>query len=326
MYDPNSTTGSNSIFNVSNALDEPPRLSAPEQMCLIINIILNIITCPFTVLLNALVIIAVKTRPTLQSYANILLACLAATDAVSGVLAQPSFILYMMLLLLGTGADQSTKLEVHLSHNSALRVVLVCSSLHLILVTYERVIAIKFTMYYPIFVTRQKLKIAVGTFWFLSISSEVLKHAMDNPLYSNVIAVVALISCVVFVSISYVLLYQETRRHQRRMKTEQVPQGEVKRFAKESKALQTTVFVVGAVLMCFFPIFILILLVILWSGPAVIAASWFFVLTPFVRTFSMFNSFLNPLIYCLRQREMRKFVLRFPKSIQVVQPADIGEI
>ena len=98
MYDPNSTTASNSIFNVSNALDVPPRLSAQEQMCLIINIILNIITYPFTVLLNALVIIAVKTRPTLQSNANILLACLAAIDAVSGVLAQPSFILYMMLL------------------------------------------------------------------------------------------------------------------------------------------------------------------------------------------------------------------------------------
>ena len=98
MYDPNSTTTSNLTFNVLNALDEPPRLSAQEQMCLIINIILNIITYPFTVLLNALVIIAVKTRPTLQSNANILLACLAAIDAVSGVLAQPSFILYMMLL------------------------------------------------------------------------------------------------------------------------------------------------------------------------------------------------------------------------------------
>ena len=88
MYDPNSTTGSNLTFNVLNALDEPPRLSAQEQMCLIINIILNIITYPFTVLLNALVIIAVKTRPTLQSNAN-------ATDAVSGVLAQPSFILFI---------------------------------------------------------------------------------------------------------------------------------------------------------------------------------------------------------------------------------------
>ena len=250
MYDPNSTTGSNSIFNVSNALDVSPRLSAQEQMCLIINIIINIITCPFTVLLNALVIIAVKTRPTLQSYANILLACLAATDAVSGVLAQPSFILYMMLLLLGVGG-KSAEDAAQSFHYSSIRAVLVCSSLHLILVTYERVIAIKFTMYYPVFVTRQTLKIAVCSFWFLSVISEVIRHATVVPLLTNVIAAVALISCVVFVSISYVLLYQETRRHQRKMKTEQIPQEDVERFARENKALKTTVFVVGSVLICF---------------------------------------------------------------------------
>ena len=36
-----------------------------------INIIINIITCPFTVGLNALVIIAIKRRPRLQSNANV---------------------------------------------------------------------------------------------------------------------------------------------------------------------------------------------------------------------------------------------------------------
>ena len=266
-------------------------------------------------------IIAVKTRPTLQSYANILLACLAATDAVSGVLAQPSFILYMMLLLLGVGGKSAVD-EVHLSHNSALRAVLVCSSLHLILVTYERVIAIKFTMYYPIFVTTQKLKVAVIAFWLVSISSELVKHATEDPLFSNVITALALIFCVVFVSISYLLLYKETLRLRRKMKTEQIPQEEVERIAKENKALKTTVLVVGAVLLCFIPLLMHILLVLLWSGNVVYQASLYNVLTPFSRTFSMFNSFLNPLIYCLRQREIRKFVLRFPKVIQVVQPVE----
>ena len=163
MYDPDSTTCSNLTFNVSNTLDEPPRLSAPEQMSLIVNVIVNIVICPFTVLLNALVIIAVKTRPTLQSYANILLACLAATDAVSVVLAQPSYILYMILLLLGEGG-KSAEDAAQSFHHSSIRAVLLCSSLLLILVTYERVIAIKFTMYYPILVTTQKRKIAVGAF------------------------------------------------------------------------------------------------------------------------------------------------------------------
>ena len=323
MYVENSTSGSNSTFMFSNnTLDEPAsRLSTQAQISLIINIIINIITCPFTVLLNALVIIAVKTRPTLQSYANILLACLAATDAVSGVLAQPSFILYMMLLLLGVGGKSAVD-EVHLSHNSALRAVLVCSSLHLILVTYERVIAIKFTMYYPIFVTTQKLKVAVIGFWLVSISSELVNHATEDSLFANVITALALIFCVVFVSISYLLLYKETLRLRRKMKTEHIPQEEMERIAKENKALKTTVLVVGAVLLCFMPLLMHILLVLLWSGNVVYQASLYNVLTPFSRTFSMFNSFLNPLIYCLRQREIRKFVLRFPKGIQMVQPVE----
>ena len=323
MYVANSTSGFNLTFMFSNnTLDEPAsRLSTQAQISLIINIIINIVTCPFTVLLNALVIIAVKTRPTLQSYANILLACLAATDAVSGVLAQPSFILYMMLLLLGVGGKSAVD-EVHLSHNSALRAVLVCSSLHLILVTYERVIAIKFTMYYPIFVTTQKLKVAVIAFWLVSISSELVNHATEDSLFANVITALALIFCVVFVSISYLLLYKETLRLRRKMKTEQIPQEEVERFAKENKALKTTVLVVGTVLLCFIPVFMHLLLVLLWSGDVVYQASLYNVLTPFSRTFSMFNSFLNPLIYCLRQREIRKFVLRFPKAIQMVQPVE----
>ncbi|XP_073231515.1 uncharacterized protein [Porites lutea] len=323
MYVENSTSGSNSTFMFSNnTLDEPAsRLSTQAQISLIINIIINIITCPFTVLLNALVITAVKTRPTLQSYANIVLACLAATDAVSGVLAQPSFILYMMLLLLGVGGKSAVD-EVHLSHNSALRAVLVCSSLHLILVTYERVIAIKFTMCYPIFVTEQKLKAAVIAFWLVSISSELVNHATEDSLFSNVITALALIFCVVFVSIFYLLLYKETLRLRRKMKTEQIPQEEVERIAKENKALKTTVLVIGAVLLCFIPLLMHILLVLVWSGNVVYQASLYNVLTPFSRTFSMFNSFLNPLIYCLRQREIRKFVLRFPKAIQVVQPVE----
>ena len=266
-------------------------------------------------------IIAVKTRPTLQSYANILLACLAATDAVSGVLAQPSFILYMMLLLLGVGG-KSAEDAAQSFHYSSIRAVLVCSSLHLILVTYERVIAIKFTMYYPIFVTTQKLKVAVIGFWLVSISSELVNHATEDSLFANVITTLALIFCVVFVSISYLLLYKETLRLRRKMKTEQIPQEEVERIAKENKALKTTVLVVGAVLLCFMPLLMHILLVLLWSGNVVYQASLYNVLTPFSRTFSMFNSFLNPLIYCLRQREMRKFVLRFPKAIQVVQPVE----
>ena len=67
-------------------------LSSLAKAIYIISIIFNSIACPFTVLLNMLVILAVKSRPRLQSKPNILLACLAVTDALNGLVAQPAFI------------------------------------------------------------------------------------------------------------------------------------------------------------------------------------------------------------------------------------------
>ncbi|CAH3168045.1 unnamed protein product, partial [Porites evermanni] len=109
------------------------------QISFLINIIINVVICPFTVLLNVLVIMAVKRRPRLQRNSNILLACLAATDTATGA--------------------GSRVLDFH---NSSLRALFVCSSLHLMLVTFERFTAIKFTMHYNAVVTKDKLKVVVA--------------------------------------------------------------------------------------------------------------------------------------------------------------------
>ena len=108
------------------------------------------------------------------------------------------------------------------------------------------------------------------------------------------------------------ILYLETYRHQKIIKTQQMPQEERERFAKDQKALKTTVYVVGALALCFSPMgFVFVIrLLKLQSFP---------VFPPWIRTFAMLNSLLNPLIYCWRQKEMRKFVFR--KQTQVVYPA-----
>ena len=54
-------------------------------------IALNMASCPFTILMNVLVIVLVKTRHQLQTKHNILLACLAGTDLLVGAIVQPSF-------------------------------------------------------------------------------------------------------------------------------------------------------------------------------------------------------------------------------------------
>ena len=84
-----------------NASDEALQLQLTERVVLIIQIIITTTTCPFTILLNILVILAVKKTPRLQSKPNIMLACLAATDAFTGVTAQPSYIFFATFEVLG---------------------------------------------------------------------------------------------------------------------------------------------------------------------------------------------------------------------------------
>ena len=247
----------------------------------IITVIINCIAGPLTFLLNVLVIMAVKRRPRLQSKANILLACLAVTDALTGLLVQPAFILYKISHFLG-----KPKNLVYFSF-----ILPLSSILHLILVTCERLIAIKFTMHYPYLVTTRNIKKAVIPCWVVPLICALLTRTRKT------IVGLVVISCLVFIAISYVILYFETLRHQKKIKTEQLPQEQVERFVKENKALKTTVYVLGAVVLCYVPVAILLLTNI----P---------VPTPWTRTCAMLNSLLNPLIYCWRQNEMRQFVFR----------------
>ena len=46
------------------------------------------------------------------------------------------------------------------------------------------------------------------------------------------------IPCIVLVGFAYVILYHETRRHRRKIKTQQLPQEEVERSTRENKALK----------------------------------------------------------------------------------------
>ena len=284
--------------------------NAPVDVSLIVNIILISITCPFTVLLNALVIMAVKRRPRLQSNANILLACLAATDALTGLIVQPSFLTELVLTLLGKVNLASTNRSYAVFF---LDIMSVCSCLQLMLVTCERLLAIKFTMHYLNVVKTQNIKVAIMLCWIFSFLPEVLNQMATKTIYFSFISLV-LILCVLFIATAYVVLYQETRRHQKMINSQQLPQEEVEQFLKESKALKTTVYVVGAVGLCLLPTAFLLLLIALdVHVPSISVQSW-------MKTCVMLNSLLNPLIYCWRQKEMRKFVFRF--VAQAVHPSN----
>ena len=220
----------------------------PPNVNYIISISINSIACPFTVLLNVLVIIVVKKRPRLRTNNNILLACLAVTDALTGLFGQPLYVLWRIFLLFG------------FSNSEILENVCVCvmttlssaSYLHLMLVTFERLVAIKFTMHYSNIMTHNTIKITVSVFWIISILGGVFSAL---KMYYVLLPMTGLAtnSCIVFVASAYVILYLETSRHQKKIKAEQLPRQEEERCYKESRVLMTTMFVIAAVVVCRLP-------------------------------------------------------------------------
>ena len=97
-------------------------------------------------------------------------------------------------------------------------------------------------------------------------------------------------------------MYRETARHKDKIKTQHLPQEDVERFLKENKALKTTLFVVGAVLVCLLPVGFFFIVVV--TGLHDI----FPINVQLMQTCAMLNSLVNPLIYCWRQKEMRNVI------------------
>ena len=236
-----------------------------------------------------------------------MLACLAVTDALTGLLVQPTFIIRRIFQLLG-GINTDI---VRSLNNFFFTVTTFSSALHLMLVTCERLIAIKYTMAYPHLVTAQNIKVAVTSSWVFALFLSFLRKPLSNLLFNESVAekirkmivFIVLTSCVVFITTSYAILYKEAAQQQNKIKAQQLPREDVERLLKERKALKTTVYVVGAVLLCLSPGAFSKFVYVITGQESALLALWFIMTV-------MWNSLLNPLIYCWRQKELRQFVFR----------------
>lgn len=174
-------------------------------------------------------------------------------------------------------------------------------------------------MHYPYVVKKRNIQVAVVSVWIFTISCDLGRRIRTEAVtFFNGLMAFIVFTCIIFIFCSYVILYRETLRHQKKIKMQQLPQEEVERFLKERKALKTTVLVVVAVTLCFLPVPLGVLASTTLNKYEIKKYTITFI-PPYVRTFVMLNSFLNPLIYCWRQRKMREFVFRI--SPQVAAPA-----
>ena len=274
--------------------------------------ILNVLSCPVIIVMNVLVIVVVKTRPRLQSTYNILLACLAGTDLLVGTVRQPTVIATEIFAIAGG----SVTTYCNITRNFIPRLVhfsLSMCHLHLAFISVERYMVIKYHLRYTEIVTKCRLTIAVTLSWFLvGLYTFLDVFRLFYPLYIYVLRFLLIFSLVIIVY-CHIAVYVVTRRHQKQIRTEQISGEAVAKFLKEKKAWKTTGILIGFVLLSFLPG----MLFHVWRGrmqsqnQSSVSILIVTILRPVTNLFLLLSSLCNPIIYCWRNKEIRKAIIAF---------------
>ena len=269
-----------------------------------------------TILLNALVIFVVATRRRLQSNSNILLACLAGTDLLAGLVAEP--------IAIAVEVKRAFGLEPFCTVETVCAILALCapcyaSFSHLVLISIDRYIATKDALRYREIVTKQRIKNGVLVAWAITVAltiQEIVLAVIDSDtetysLFWTLTAVITSIICLTYIAgicYCYVYIFSETRRQKKRLQTEQLSQEEAKRVKKDNKAAHTLALILGALIVTYLPTVILLLVAATFSNdtlnPSVTAifSSW-------ASTFILLGSLVNPIIYCWRNKKLRRAFL-----------------
>ena len=274
------------------------------------------IISPAAVLLNALVIIATMKRRELQKLSNILLSSLAVTDLLVGAICIPlSAIDGFLLPYQIVAAQHICTLDVATACFSL--TLTFCSLFHLVLVAWERYVAIRKWRDYRDLLTKSRLKKLAAIAWISGPVFVLSPFLISLAVSGRTIVVVFLVStCFILALIVYfyAMVYLEIRKR----KFNQILQVSVLVLLKtEYRVAKTTALVTAALFLSFVPV---VSLPFLGRAFPVLQkmTSW-----RVVEILVLSNSLVNPLIYCYRDCRFKKVVLELlrikkPKSKNAV--------
>ena len=276
---------------------------------------------PLTILLNALVIVAVKQRNEFQRHSTILLRSMAVADLLAGALNIPVRATIDALILRQLWIDHICLIDF--LNVYAMCCVFFCTLYHLIVIAWERYIAVVKWMDYKVIVTRSRLTKLATTAWLASVLT-VIPVAITEGLGTNTQIVEALyivwIACagVVFIGMAY--LYVRVYFAIRKRRISEISQVTILVKAKlESKVAKTSVLLTTAVIVSMSPAMVFYILG--EAFPSIHSAVNFRLWEAPIMLYSL----ANPILYCYRDCSFNNAVLellriRKPRSTEGTVP------
>ena len=276
--------------------------------------VVNILSIPVATMANFFVLWAIKERPSLHTPSSVFLFILALSDFAIGVFVQPlvvirsfgaaahnyrlSCISNVLIFAVGTAlASMSFACITEISFDRYLALVL-----HL---RYNSIITVRRVIKYKIIASVAIFPISIY-FWFSK--EEWFKRTVLT------VAITLAAICVTLIPISYYKIFMILRRHKRQIRNQNNVATCTQGFSdtdlsKYRKSVLAILYVLGAVALSYIPLGVCTWMQIVFQtkiNQLVTSSAGLLVLL---------NSSINPLVYCWRMTEIRRFVVMKLRSI-----------
>ena len=264
--------------------------------------LVNVPLMLISIVVNALVLAAIRRTPSIRSTSTIFLCSLAVSDFLVGVLGQPIYISDLL-----TKYSSVSQLSIMVGFS-----VCTVSLLTLTAISIDRLLAVHFHLRYPTLVTKSRVKFILALIWLFSFIVSGF-NLWSKRVYHLLVAPVIFI-CLIISTCCYSRIYQIVRRHQSVIQAQQRSmqsndnEGDDAHVVELRKSVLNSFVFYIALIICYSPAYILLTL----NG--VLDMSW----QPewnFATTAIFANSAVNPFLYFWRLPKLRKAVVNIVRQM-----------
>ena len=246
---------------------------------------------------NVLIIVSLK-NVYLHPPSKLLLGCLASTDLCVGLVTQPIFVNF----LLSPEDSKHCFYSAILIHSIGV-IFCVVSLLTLTAISVDRLLALMLGQRYRQVVTLRRAWALVVASWLSSIALAII----FNIYYRIALYIISsiMLLCVLTSTFSYIKIYLTLRHHQAQVVHQGQPNGGgiALNIARYRKTVSSAIWVLIALVACYLPYVIVIILSISIVRTQILKLVW-----EWTVSLMMLNSSLNPFLYCWKMREVRQAV------------------
>ena len=263
---------------------------------------LSIIISVTAFLGNALIIAALPKVSSIHSSSKLLLSCLVWSDLSVGLISEPLYITFLL-----SQDDVSLCYYFDIIYTTTSVVFCGVSIQTITAISVDRLLALSLGLRYKQIVTIRRVRVVLIMSWLFSIAAS-LTYLFNELLIHTSITCIGLIICVAISTFCYTKIYLTLRRYHAQVhdNIHEDPPSEGKKtplnMARYRKTVSSVLWVQMSLVICYLPYgLVTILTTVLEMYPPSLDF-----LSELTFSLLMFNSSLNPILYCWKITDVRQ--------------------